>query len=407
MKLEEFKIYCDFVRLLTSFAAQALLQKAQTVVHKYTYQASKSPRNVVVIGGSFAGSHMVQRLAQTLPSGYRVVLLEKHSHFNHAFAFPRNAVFSGRESRAFIPYDNIAAGAPNGIFQRVCDEALDVTDKHIKLGSGHDLSYDYLVLATGAAQPPPARLLSQDRTDAISELQGFQQRISGAERIAVVGGGAVGVELVSEIRDKYPNKKLSLLHSRDQLLPRFGSKLHEWVMPALEEKKIEVLMGERPSLPPRAGEAVRETSLTLASGETRTWDLVIPCTGLRPRSGILAEYSPKSIAQNGEIIVKPTLQIDHLPSSKENIFAIGDVAQTGGPKQGRAGLMQAEVAVSNIVRLIKNRANLKEYKPSYFEGSLTLTLGKGSFEWVMKRNEHDLDVGAGKHWQKLHANPVS
>ncbi|KAI8649745.1 Pyr-redox-2 domain-containing protein [Fusarium keratoplasticum] len=47
------------------------------------------------------------------------VLLEKQSYFNYAFALPRNSVFFRRESNAFLPFDYIADGATEGIFQRI------------------------------------------------------------------------------------------------------------------------------------------------------------------------------------------------------------------------------------------------------------------------------------------------
>lgn len=59
----------------------------------------------------------------------------------------------------------------------------------------------------------------------------------------------------------------------------------------------------------------------------------------------------------------------------QNIFALGDVAETGGPKMARAGLLQAEVVRSNILSLIAG-GRLKEYRPVALEGSLKLSLGK-------------------------------
>jgi NADH dehydrogenase FAD-containing subunit len=85
----------------------------------------------------------------------------------------------------------------------------------------------------------------------------------------------VGVELITEIREKYPDKKLTLIHSRDQLLPRFGAKLHEFVISALRAKNIEVLLKERPALPPQSGQAVGETQIALSNGEKRIWDLIV------------------------------------------------------------------------------------------------------------------------------------
>ncbi|KAM0548743.1 hypothetical protein ACHAPJ_009739 [Fusarium lateritium] len=412
MNFQKLSLYFDFVKIILEYLARLTLQKGQSIIHRYTYRASPDSRNVIVVGGSFAGTLLVQRLANTLPSGYRVILIEKHSHFNYAFSFPRNAVLSGREHHAFIPYDNIVAGAPEKIFQQVCDEAIGLTDTHVNTLSGASVPYEYLVIATGAAQPPPARLFARTKLDGIEELQGFQQRIEKADEIAVVGGGAVGVELATEIKEKYPEKKISLIHSRNQLLPRFGAKLHEYVLSALQNQDIEVLLGEKPAYPSDAGQAVRETPLSLANGEERSWDLVIPCTGLRPRSDLLAAHSPKSIASSGEITVKPTLQVDHLPSSQQNVFSIGDVAQSGGAKQARAAMMQAEVVVQNILRLIKGRPVESEYKPKWFEGALNLTLGKhagvmymqkGDFEWLKETKGMDEDVNVGQMRWQLHA----
>ncbi|KAH7161958.1 hypothetical protein B0J13DRAFT_632696 [Dactylonectria estremocensis] len=357
MDLQKLKIYLQFYSMFAKYMAKQPIQQLSSVIYRHTYRPSTNSRNVVVIGGSFAGSHVTQRLAHTLPSGYRVVLVEKNSHLHYAFGFPRNAVFSGREPRALIPYDDLVA-------------ALSITASHINLADGIQLNYDYLIVATGAAQPPPTRLQSTTRDTAIAEPRGYQQRIHKAEQVAVVGAGAAGKELVTEIRAKYPAKKVSLVHSRDQLLPRFGPKLHSFVVDVLRGMDIEVILGERLVLPAQAGKVIEEVQVTLSTGETKVWDLIIPCTGLQPNSGMLAPYMPKSIASNGEILVKPTLQVDRLPSSRGNIFALGDVAQTGGLKQGRAAMIQGEVVLNNIFRLINNQSVLENYEPLPFEGAL-------------------------------------
>ncbi|WZH46776.1 Apoptosis-inducing factor [Fusarium acuminatum] len=409
MSLQALGIYLDFVKIIASFLARLVVEKTQSIVHRFTYRPSSDPLNVVVVGGSFAGCLAAQRLAHTLPTGYRVILVEKHSHFHYTFSFPRNAVFSGREQHAFIAYDGLAAGAPDGIFRRICDEVTEVGEKTIATSGGVSLDYDYLVVATGASQPPPARLRACEKDDSIVELQELQQRIEKASRIAVVGGGAVGVELATDMKDRYPDKHVTLIHSRKQLLPRFGPKLHEHVSAKLAEQGIEVLLGEKPTLPDDAGQIVRETNLKFTNGETKTFDLVIPCTGFRPHSNLLATYSPKSIASSGEIKVKQTLQVDSLQSTRQNIFAVGDVAQSGGPKQARAAMIQVEVAVRNILSLIKDKSAKEAYVPQYFENTLQLTLGtklgvmylqKGDYEWLKEMNKTDADLNVGKmRWQ--------
>lgn len=291
MDMQKAKVYLQLYYIFAKFMAKQPIQRLLSLIHRYTYRSSPDSRAVVIVGGSFAGSHLAQRLAHTLPSGYRVVLVEKNSHMHYAFSFPRNAVFSGRETRALIPYDNLAAGAPDGIFQRIQDKALSVTESHVNLAGGSQLKYEYLILATGAAQPPPTRLQASTRREAIAELQGFQHRISKAERVAVVGGGAAGIELVTEIRAMHPDKKLSLVHSRVQLLPRFGPKLHSFVTNALRGMDIDVILAERPVLPDQAGKVVEETRVTLSTGETRIWDLVVCISACVPNL-CPANYQP-------------------------------------------------------------------------------------------------------------------
>jgi NADH dehydrogenase FAD-containing subunit len=93
-------------------------------------------KNVVVLGGSFAGIELVNRLVETLPTGYKAVWIEKNSHLNYSFNFPRFSVLPGHEQTAFIPYDGIARGAPTGIFSRVQDRVIGLTENQVLLASG-------------------------------------------------------------------------------------------------------------------------------------------------------------------------------------------------------------------------------------------------------------------------------
>jgi NADH dehydrogenase FAD-containing subunit len=91
--------------------------------------------------------------------------------------------------------------------------------------------------------------------------------------------------------------------------------------------------------------------------------------------------------KNRRILVKPTLQVhfsDHPTSKQSNIFALGDVAESGGPKMGRAGMVQAEIVRANIASLIKNKEKLETYVPIPLEGALKLSLGKVGHSPPMK-----------------------
>ena len=212
---------------------------------------------------------MVKRLTETLPTGYRVVLVEKNSHFNYLFVFPRFSVARGYEKYAFIPYSGLFKKAPTGIFEQLRGRVIDVDEQAVWLEDGESLAYEYLVVATGTSSGFPSKMASTNSVEAEEELRGIQDRVADANRIAVIGGGAVGVELASDIKDFFPEKNVTLFHSRPQLLPSFGRRLHDVVMARFQELGITVLLEERPVL--QEG----KKTLKLGDGSDMELDLIV------------------------------------------------------------------------------------------------------------------------------------
>jgi NADH dehydrogenase FAD-containing subunit len=125
-----------YAKFLVPRAWQVLCENIRTRIHRLTYRAVPNPKNIVVIGGSFGGIELTRKLASSLTTGYRVVLVEKNSHFNYTFNFPRYSVLQGHEHLAFIPYDGTAKGAPAGIYRHVRGEASSITKESVQLASG-------------------------------------------------------------------------------------------------------------------------------------------------------------------------------------------------------------------------------------------------------------------------------
>lgn len=82
--------------------------------------------------------------------------------------------------------------------------------------------------------------------------------------------------------------------------------------------------------------------------------------------------APSAISvATGSILTRPTLQL----LGHSHLFALGDVAETEGPKMARAALSQAEVVCWNICLLIKGKGELAKYKPDPVERALKLSVG--------------------------------
>lgn len=76
--------------------------------------------------------------------------------------------------------------------------------------------------------------------------------------------------------------------------------------------------------------------------------------------------------------MRPTLQIDD--PSLPNIYACGDVAQTGVRNpNARAAMKQAQYVADNVVLAVQGREPSKLYTPSWADGVIKLTLGLVSF----------------------------
>ncbi|KAF2092464.1 oxidoreductase [Rhizodiscina lignyota] len=371
---DKIKLFVEIFRVAIPFLGRIIIERIQASYHRWTYKAIPSPKNVVIVGGSFAGFELAKRLCESLPTGYRVVLVEKNSHLHYVFAFPRFSVVSGYEKGAFIPYSGIARNAPKGIFQLVQDEVVRISDDSVILASGEELPYEYLTIATGTSQLPPAKLSATHKEEACKELQTAQENIQNANSIAVVGGGAVGIEMATDIKSFRPEKDVTLINSRDHILPQFGPRLQSYALGAIRKQNIKVILGERPQIvAPGSGE------LRFGDGQTSSYDLIIRCTGQTPNSGLIMDWSPQSVSKETKrILVDPNLRLENLGDEAPHVFAVGDVAETGAPKMGRAGHMQAAVVASNIVKLIQGKPNkLEKYVSNReLEGATKLTLGK-------------------------------
>jgi NADH dehydrogenase FAD-containing subunit len=100
----------------------------------------------------------------------------------------------------------------------------------------------------------------------------------------------------------------------------------------------------------------------------------VDCTGQEPSSQLLKTLAPEAVATTGHIRVKPTLQID-VPSLP-NIYACGDVAQTGVRNpNARAAMKQAQFVADNVVLAVQGKEPAHYYTPTWADGVIKLTLG--------------------------------
>ncbi|CZR54216.1 related to Amid-like NADH oxidoreductase [Phialocephala subalpina] len=376
-------------------------------------------RNIVVVGGSYVGVNAAQQLAASLAGRFRVLLIEKHSHFQHLFAFPRFAVATGVDTRkAFIPFvPGTFASCPPGSGTFVQAEVTGLRKDAVQLDrkvtiDGQQLDsipYSYLVIATGTKLTPPSTIPVEGKMNGVDYLQKHAQKVISSSSIVLIGGGAVGVQMATDIKELYPEKKVTLVHSRRNVMNKFDSKLHNIIAERCKELGIQLRTGSRVKVPqggyPTDGS---KFDVELEDGSKIPADFAIIATGQTPNSAVLRDLSPESIGKDDFIKVSKMLQI--VDEKYPNIFAIGDVAATGAHKAARPAARQATLVVQNVHHLLNNEP-LEEYEvidPPGIHMTLGITKnivfrnpGLGSSEPVIKhRDDGTLDMNIDSVWER-------
>lgn len=71
-------------------------------------------------------------------------------------------------------------------------------------------------------------------------------QVAKSNKIVVIGGGPVGVELVGELASDFPDKKVTLMHNREQILDdRLSRKFVKKIQDGMKALKVETILGER------------------------------------------------------------------------------------------------------------------------------------------------------------------
>ncbi|OKO98659.1 Apoptosis-inducing factor -like protein [Penicillium subrubescens] len=341
--------------------------------------AGATLRNIIVVGGSFVGRSTAQELSKIIPPTHRVLLAEAHSHFHHLFTFPRFAIVPGQEHKAFIPYSGLFSSATNPaahdvVQARVTSIQKDYIELDREWQGSKQIPFDYVVVATGTRLSKPAAMEHDDKQSSVEYLQKHQADVKRSKSILIVGGGAVGVQMATDLKEYYPEKEVTVVQSRPRVMPNFHPRLHEIIEKRFEELGIRLITGSRVKIPPSGGFPNDGTTfdVELMNGTTESTQLVILATGQTPNNQLVAHLEPSVInPDNGFIRVRPTMQF--LNDEYSNMFAVGDIADTGAQKAARPGAAQAAVVAKNIQSLIEGRSAEEQFVKG--PGAIHITLG--------------------------------
>lgn len=144
------------------------------------------------------------------------------------------------EHKAFIPYTAAFGASPDASRHQVVQARAEslhrgrvVLDRPWQ-GSA-EIVFDYLVVATGTRLQAPGSMPYDDKLSSVEYLRSYQDSVIKASSIVIVGGGAVGVQMATDLKELYPAKEVTLVHSREHLMPLYHTKMDEIIKSRFSE----------------------------------------------------------------------------------------------------------------------------------------------------------------------------
>jgi len=230
--------------------------------------------------------------------------------------------------------------------------------------TGEKIEYDYLVIATGSyLELFPG--LNQKQT--IEKFKDESDKIRGAKRILVIGGGATGVELSGEIASRYPHKKVTLLHTSSLLVDtRLSHQFQKNLQQNLKSLNVNLILGDKLDL-----SQLPDTNLhsgpfhfVTQNGTEIEVDHFIVCVGSKLNTDWLKKSHSNVMNDKGQLYVNTKF----LVLGMDNVFAIGDVTDHKEIHQSIYAQNSGEAVAENIIAKIKHRTMIDtpNNKPTMF-----------------------------------------
>lgn len=352
---------------------------------------------VVILGGGFGGLGAIEKLKK---ADAEVVLIDRHNY--HTFQPMLYQVATDLVSAEAVahPLRDVIHGEENVRVHQTAVRKIDLVNRVIETADMEPLSFDYLVIGLGATVNffgvkgaaenafPMYTLNDAERLKKhiLKNWENADKNPSlvedGALDVVVVGGGPTGVESAGAIIElyrgsfvkDYPNlpadkAKVILVEYGNALLTMFKKDIQTYAKKALEQRGVEVRLGE-------GVVEIAPTRVTLKSGEVIKAHTLVWGAGLQANP--LVQALGLELQKGNRIPVGPDLSVAGYP----NVYAVGDIAWITDtntdqilPQLGGVALQSGERAGANIQLQLQGKAT----EPfEYFDKGTMATIGRGA-----------------------------
>ena len=334
-------------------------------------------KRVVVIGGGFAGLHLIRRLEHSLRgNAVELTLVDRQNY--HLFTPLLYQVATGELPPHAVAYPLRDATAPARYrFVQSEVEEIDLERRVVRMSEG-ELAYDHVVIAPGSVTNdygiPGVRehaLSVKTLADGEALKRHVLDRFEAADSetdpgrrreeltFVIVGAGPVGVELASSLRDLmdhtlrriypsidfYRDITIHLLDGAARVIPGMDARLSRIAMKRLQQQGIRVLLD---TLVSEIGAGVVRTRQgPELRGRTIVWS-----GGVKVSPLVATLELPK--AKDGRLVIDDRFRA----GGRDDVLALGDAAYLEAnakplPQLAQVAVLEAPAAARNLAALVR------------------------------------------------------
>ena len=324
--------------------------------------------DIVLVGGGHSHVHVLKAFGTQPESGVRVTLITRDLETPYSGMLP--GVIAGLYTRDQAHIDLVRlAEATGALLVHGNAVGLDRDNKRVLLAGASPVPYDILAIDVGIAPDLTAIAGAAQHAIAVKPIGDFLRKLDelrqrcrqpgGPRRIAVVGGGAGGVELLLSVRTRLradaaeaggdPERLSFALVSDGEILATHNARVRQAFRRILRERGV--AMHEH-----RRVRAIVSGRIELDDGSSLAADAVLASTAAAPPPW----FAGTGLARDGGgfLAAGPTLQVLDDP----DVFASGDCAGLVETPREKAGVIAVRAGPPLAVNL-RRRARGEPTRP--------------------------------------------
>ena len=329
-------------------------------------------RDIVLVGGGHSHVGVLRRLGMHPVPGVRLTVICRNTHTPYSGMLPGYIAGHYSYDEVHIDLSRLARFAGARLFR---DEALglDRGAGKVLCRNRPPVAYDVLSINIGSTPQMSDVAGAAEHAVPVKPINGFNERWqlllervrkhAGVTRIAVVGGGAGGVELTLAMQYRLRNElrasgrnpdelRFHLLTSGAVILPTHNASVRRAFERVLAERGVNLHCNAEVN-------RVSAARLQTAGGDTMNADEIVWVT----RAGGAPWLRETGLALDADGFIRVTDTLQTVTDPK--VFAAGDIASMVNHPLEKAGVFavrQGPPLAENLRRAVEGRA-LKTYRP--------------------------------------------